>query len=232
METGPGTGGWLADTRASYDTVADSYAGLTRHLLDETPQERAVLASFADMVRAQGGGTVADVGCGPGRITAHLRQLGVDAFGIDLSPGMIAVARRDHPGLRFDLGSMTELALADASMAGLVAWYSLIHVPDDEVSSVFAHFRRVLRPGGPLLLGFHVGDGSRLKTQGYGGHPMKVFVHRRRHDQMIAWLKDAGFAVETCRTLTSAESKLGGIILARRQVPGRSTNQTCPPLGG
>jgi hypothetical protein len=113
---------------------------------------------------------------------------------------------------------MTDLALASASMAGLVAWYSLIHVPDDEISRVFAHFQRVLRPGGPLLLGFHVGDESQLKTQGYGGHPMKIVVHRRRHDQMIAWLSDAGFTVETCRTLTSAESKLGGIILARRQV--------------
>ena len=219
METGPGAGGWLEDTRASYDTVADSYADLTRHLLDETPAERAILAMFADMVRAQGGGTVADVGCGPGRITAHLRQLGVDAFGIDLSPGMIEAARRDHPGLRFDLGSMTDLALADASMAGLVAWYSLIHVPDNEISRVFAHFRRVIRPGGPLLLSFHVGDESHLKTQGYGGLPMKVFVHRRQHEQMTAWLSEAGFAVETCRTLTSAESRLGGIILARRQAP-------------
>jgi SAM-dependent methyltransferase len=218
VETGPGTDSWLEDTRVSYDTVAGSYADLTRHLLDETPEERAVLALFADMVRLEGGGTVADVGCGPGRITAHLRRLGVDAFGIDLSPMMIEVARREHPGLRFDVGSMTDLALAGASMAGLVAWYSLIHVPDDEVSSVFAHFQRVLRPGGPLLLGFHVGDGSRLVTQGYGGHPMKVFVHRRRLDQMIAWLNDAGFAIETCRTLTSAESKLGGIILARRRV--------------
>jgi ubiquinone/menaquinone biosynthesis C-methylase UbiE len=217
VETGPGADGWLEDTRVSYDTVADSYADLTRRLLDETPEERAVLAMFADIVRVQGGGTVADVGCGPGRITAHLRQLGVDAFGIDLSPGMIEVARRDHPGLRFDLGCMTDLALADASMAGLVAWYSLIHVPDDEVSLVLAHFRRVLHPGGPLLIGFHVGDESQLKTQGYGGHPMKIFVHRRRHDQMTAWLSDAGFTVEARRTLTSAESKLGGIILARRQ---------------
>jgi SAM-dependent methyltransferase len=217
VETGPGTDGWLEDTRASYDTVAVSYADQTRHLMDETPEERAVLALFADMVRVQGGGTVADVGCGPGRITAQLRQLGVDAFGIDLSPGMIEVARRDHPGLRFDVGSMTGLSLADASMTGLVAWYSLIHVPDDEIGSAFAEFQRVLRPGGPLLIGFHVGDGSRLKTEGYGGHPMKVYVHRRRHDQMIAWLGDAGFAVESHRTLTSAESKLGGIILARRR---------------
>ncbi len=217
VETGPDAYGWLEDTRLSYDTVADSYADITRHMLDETAEERAVLAAFADVVRAQGDGAVADVGCGPGRITAYLRQLGVDAFGIDLSPGMIEVARRDYPGLRFDLGSMTDLALADASVTGLVAWYSLIHVPDEEVGRVLAHFRRVLRPGGPLLLGFHVGDETQWKTQGYGGHPMKVFVYRRQPEQMVEWLDDAGFAVETCKTLTSAESRLGGIILARRR---------------
>ncbi|SIN30848.1 class I SAM-dependent DNA methyltransferase [Micromonospora cremea] len=209
--------GWLADTRASYDTVAVSYARLLGNLLAETPYERATLALFADLVRAAGGGPVADVGCGPGRITAHLHGLGVEAFGIDLSPGMIDVARRDHPGLRFEVGSMTELDLAEASVAGLVAWYSLIHIPDDQVNSVFAHFRRVLRPGGPLLLSFHVGDETSLKTQGYGGHPMKVHVHRRQPAQVAAWLREAGFAVEAQMTLTSAESSLGGIIFGRRQ---------------
>ncbi|MFG2832435.1 class I SAM-dependent DNA methyltransferase [Streptomyces sp. NPDC048434] len=209
--------GWLADTRTSYDTVATSYADQVRNLLAETPEERAVMARFAALVRTGGGGPVADVGCGPGRITAHLRELGVDAFGIDLSPGMIEVARRDHPGLRFEVGSMTDLDLADASMAGLVAWYSLIHVPDDEIGSVFRHFQRVLRPGGSLLLSFHVGDEARLKTQGYGGHPMKVYVHRRQLGHMSAWLSDAGFIVEAHRILSSAESTLGGILLARRQ---------------
>jgi ubiquinone/menaquinone biosynthesis C-methylase UbiE len=149
VETRPNADGWLEDTRASYDAVADSYADLTRDLLDDTPEERAVLALLADMVGAQGGGIVADVGCGAGRITAHLRHLGVDAFGIDLSPGMIEAARRDHPGVRFELGSMTDLALADASMTGLVAWYSLIHVPDDEIRTVLAHFRGSTTPASP-----------------------------------------------------------------------------------
>ncbi|MFD7844458.1 class I SAM-dependent methyltransferase [Nocardia sp. NPDC059764] len=218
MGTGLNADGWLEATQRSYDTVATTYADLTRHLLDETPEERAALASFAERVRAQGGGLVADVGCGAGRITAHLRQLDVDAFGIDLSPGMIEAARRDHPGLRFEVGSMTNLALPDASIAGLVAWYSLIHIPDDEIGSVLDQFQRVLRPGGPLLLGFHVGDDSQLKTQGYGGHPMHLHVHRRQHGQMRRWLDDAGFAVEADKTLTSAESPLGGIILARRKI--------------
>jgi SAM-dependent methyltransferase len=208
---------WLADTRTSYDAVAASYTDQVRNLLDETPYERAVLALFADLVRATGGGPVADVGCGPGRITAYLSELGVDTFGIDLSPAMIESARSEHPGLRFEVGSMTDLDLSDASVAGLVAWYSLIHVPDDEIGSVLTHFRRVLRPGGPLLLSFHVGDETRLKTQGYGGHPMKVHVHRRRPGQVAAWLSEAGFTVEAQMTLSSAESSLGGILFARRQ---------------
>lgn len=217
MDTEPSTDRrWLDDTRTSYDTVAVSYAEKVRHLLDDTPEERAVLALFADLVRARGGGPVADVGCGPGRITAHLHQLGLDAFGIDLSPGMLDVARRDHPGLRFEPGSMTDLDLADASLDGLIAWYSLIHVPDAEVPRVLGHFHRVLRPGAPLLLGFHVGDESTLKTEGYGGHPMKVYVHRRRPAQLALLLTEAGFTVESHRTLTSAESTLGGIVLAHR----------------
>jgi hypothetical protein len=74
----------------------------------------------------------------------------------------------------------------------------------------------VLRPGGPLLLGFHVGDESRLKTEGYGGHPMKVYIHRRQPARVAAWLRDAGFTVEAQMTLSSAETSLGGILFARR----------------
>jgi SAM-dependent methyltransferase len=134
-----------------------------RSLLASSPYERAMLLLFAELVHAGGGGPVADVGCGPGRITAHLRTLDVDAFGIDLSPGMIEVARRDHPGLRFEVGSMTDLAVAR-----------------------------------------------------YGGHPMKVQVHRRQPARLETWLREAGFTIEAQLTLTSPESKHGGILCAHR----------------
>jgi SAM-dependent methyltransferase len=207
--------GWLEDTRISYDTVAVSYAGQIRDALDRAPYLRSALALFADMIR--GGGPVADVGCGPGHITALLHELGIDAFGIDLSPAMIDLARHDHPGLRFEVGSMTDLRLADASLAGLLAVWSLIHIPDEAIPSVFGHFRRVLHPSGPLLLGFHVGNESRLKTQGYGGHPMKVHVHRRQPDQVAAWLRDAGFTIEAQLLLNPDDSVPGAVIFARRQ---------------
>jgi SAM-dependent methyltransferase len=209
--------GWLADTRTSYDTVAVNYADQLRDALAGEPYLRAILALFADLIRSAGGGPVADVGCGPGHVTAHLHELGIDAFGIDLSPAMIDVARGDHPDLRFEVGSMTDLDLADASVAGLIAFWSLIHVPDDAVPTVFGHFRRALRPGGPLLLGFHVGDESRLKTQGYGGHPMKVYVHRRQPGQVTAWLRDAGFTVEAQMLLDPDDSAPGAVLFARRR---------------
>ncbi|MFC7760271.1 methyltransferase domain-containing protein [Catellatospora bangladeshensis] len=160
------TDSWLADTRTSYDTVAASYTELLRDGLAAQPYLRAALALFAEQVRTAGGGPVADIGCGPGHVTAHLQGLGADAFGVDLSPAMIEAARRAHPALRFEVGSMTDLDLPDASVAGLLAFWSLIHIPDEVVPTVFAHFRRVMRPGAPLLIGFHLGDGTRLKTEG------------------------------------------------------------------
>ncbi|MDX8146739.1 class I SAM-dependent methyltransferase [Lentzea sp. BCCO 10_0061] len=197
---------WLTDTRDSYDTVSVSYAEQTRDLLDGLPHLRAALRLFAEEVR----GPVADVGCGPGAITALLNGLGVDAFGIDLSPAMISLARRNHPGLRFEVGSMTE-PLGD-SVGGIIAWWSLIHVPDDEVPAVFEHFHRALRPDGLLQLGFHVGDESRLKTQGYGGHPMRVHVHLRKPERVAEWLREAGFTVEAQWLLGTD----GAVLFARR----------------
>ncbi|MEY9840813.1 class I SAM-dependent methyltransferase [Streptacidiphilus sp. EB103A] len=212
--------GWLADTRTSYDTVAVSYADRLRDALDDKPYLRAALALFAEAVHDAGGGPVADIGCGPGHVTAHLHELGVDAFGIDVSPGMVDVARRDHPELRFEVGSMTDLDLVDASIAGALAFWSLIHVPDDEIPAVLDGFRRALRPGAPLLIGFHMGDGSRLKTEGYGGHPMKVHVHRRRPARLSAWLRDAGFTVEAEMLLDPEGSAPGAILFARAERQG------------
>jgi predicted methyltransferase len=130
---------------------------------------------------------------------------------------MIDIARREHPALRFAVGSMTDLPLGDASVAGAAAFWSLIHIPDEALAGVLREFRRVLRPGGPLLVGFHAGESSRLKTSRYGGHPMKVWVHRRQPASVAAALRGAGFAVEAELTLDPDGSGPGAILFARRQ---------------
>jgi len=197
---------WLNDTRESYDAVAASYADETRDLLDRLLHVRAGVVLFAELVRAIGGGPVADIGCGPGHTTALLRELGADAFGIDLSPAMIEIARREHPEARFEVGSMTDLDLADDSLAGVLAWWSLIHIPDEAVPGVLGGFHRVLRPGGVLAVGFHVGDNQ----------PTHADVHHRPPSRVADWLRVAGFTLEAQHLLRPDDPTPGAILFARR----------------
>ncbi|MBM6401953.1 class I SAM-dependent DNA methyltransferase [Phycicoccus sonneratiae] len=207
---------WLDEARDSYDTDADAYAEVVTGLLDGNPALRAGLALFADSVADAGGGPVADVGCGPGYVTRHLCDLGIDAFGIDLSPGMVARARQDHPDLDFTVGTMTGLALADASLGGVLAFWSVIHVPDDAVPGVFDEFGRVLRPGAPVLVGFHVGDGTRRTTEGHSGRSIGVDTHRRTPRQVSTWLRDSGFEIDAELLLRPDDDVPGAIVFAHR----------------
>jgi SAM-dependent methyltransferase len=207
---------WLGETRSSYDTDAPAYAEKVRGLLEGRPYLRASLTLFADLVRDAGGGPVADVGCGPGYVTDYLHDAGLDVFGIDLSPEMVAIARRDYPQLRFEVGTMTDLDLPDDSVVGLVAFWSVIHVPDHAVPGVFEQFRRVLRPRGALLVGFHVGDETRHTSEGYSGRPLNVESHHRRPSELRGWLRDAGFTIEAEVVIGPDEDVPGALVFARK----------------
>ncbi|WP_093415741.1 class I SAM-dependent DNA methyltransferase [Saccharopolyspora flava] len=204
--------GWLSEVRDSYDEIAAGYADETRDLLDRLLHVRAGVVLFADLVRAVGGGPVVDAGCGPGHTTALLRELGVDAFGVDLSPAMIEIARAEHPEARFEVGSMTGLDIADESLAGVIAWWSLIHIPDEAVPGVLAEFRRVLRPGGVLAAGFHVGDGREARIR--DDLPAPVHGYLRRPSRVAEWLRDAGFTVESQHLLSPDGPRPGAILYA------------------
>lgn len=209
------TDSWLSETRRSYDIDAAGYAEKVRGLLDDMPYLRASLTSFAEQVLGGGGGPVVDVGCGPGYVSGYLSDAGVDVSGIDLSPEMIAIAQRGHPDLRFEVGTMTNLNLADDSVVGLVAFWSVIHVPDQAVPGVFEQFRRVLRPRGLLLIGFHVGEESRHRSEGYSGLPISVESHRRLPSTMMRWLRDAGFGIEAELVIGPDEDVPGALVFAR-----------------
>jgi SAM-dependent methyltransferase len=184
---------YVTETRTAYNTVADSYAETLQNLLDDSPWERAMLGTFAELVGEAG--PVGDLGCGPGRLTGHLASLGLDVFGVDLSPGMVDAARRAHPRLRFEVGSLTALELRDGCLAGALAWYSLIHTPPELLPSVVTELARVLAPGGRLMTAFQVGDETRRITHGYG-HEVAVNAYRLQPDFVAEMCTAAGLAVE------------------------------------
>lgn len=194
----------VAITRAAYDTVAEDYAELLRGSLADSPFERDALDLFARVVERPGGGRVADVGCGTGRLTGHLVGPGLDLVGVDLSPGMVAVARREHPEVPFAVGSVTGLPLATSSLAGALAWYSLIHTPTERLTAAFEELRRVLRPGGHLLTGFQVGDEVRRGRRHLYGHDVALDSYRRPPDLVARCAAAAGFT-EVARTVSPPE---------------------------
>ncbi|MEU3737621.1 class I SAM-dependent methyltransferase [Streptomyces sp. NPDC032198] len=189
------TSSHLSATADAYDSVAVLYDELSRGALDAFPLDRAVLAAFAELVSA-GAGPVAELGCGPGRTTAYLRDLGLDVFGIDLSPAMIELARQNHPDLRFELGSMDALDLADGKLNGIVSWYSLIHTPPQDLPPYFTEFRRVIAPGGHILLGFFEADGGPVTPFDH----KVVTAYRWPVDGLAELAREAGF-VEVGRML-------------------------------
>ncbi|KES07967.1 methyltransferase [Streptomyces toyocaensis] len=205
-----------AATRAFYDAIAEDYAALFRDQLAVRPLDRALLAGFAELVGKHG--RVADLGCGPGEVTAHLASLGLSVFGLDLSEGMLAIARREHPGLRFERGSMRKLDLPDGSLEGVVSWYSTIHTPQDELPAVYAEFRRVLAPGGHLLLAFQCGDEPRRHEHPWG-HPVTLDFRRMRPERVAALLGAAGFTLvqQTVRAADTdqGESTPQALLIAR-----------------
>lgn len=184
----------IAATQASYDTVAGSYAALLEDELDARPVDRALLAAFAETATTAGLGPVGDLGCGPGRVTAHLASLGVDAFGVDLSPGMVGEARRRHPDRRFEVGSILDLDLPDASLGGALLWYSTVHTPPAQLVDVYAEVRRVLAPGAPLLTAFKVGD-RQVHLQHAYGHDLSLQVYWTPMELVTDLLAEAGLVV-------------------------------------
>jgi ubiquinone/menaquinone biosynthesis C-methylase UbiE len=183
-------------TRKGYDSVAGAYAERFNHELDDKPFDREVLDAFGE--RLAGAGCVVDVGCGPGQIAAYLAARGAEVQGVDLSPRMIEVARKLHPGIEFRTGDMRALPFADASLAGLSVMYSIIHIPRDEVTLVLRELRRVLCAGGLLLMSFHVGSRIVHATEFLDESVSIDFVFFAR-DEMAVYLHEAGFAIEESR---------------------------------
>jgi SAM-dependent methyltransferase len=180
-------------TAVSYDRVAAAYAEQFRDELAHKPLDRALLNTVFELAGA--GGPVADIGCGPGQVTRYLHDGGATATGIDLSAGMVAAAQAASPEVEFRQGSMLDLPLKDGLLAAIVSFYAIIHLRPEEIGVAFQEFRRVLRPGGSLLLAFHVGE-QRIHRDERWDQPVDLDFYFLDPEAIEAALTDSGFTVE------------------------------------
>jgi SAM-dependent methyltransferase len=205
---------FLTATQSSYDRLAVDYHDHFRDGYTDRPVELSVLSLFASVVD----GLALDVGCGTGLQTVELVRFGLDDVTcVDLSPGMLAVARKSLPQLDFTVGSMLKLPYATGCFAGVIAFYSTIHVPDDLLPDALAELARVLRPGGHLLLGFQTGD-EPLRMTSALGHEIALDFHRRQPSRMVALLAEAGVPVrvQTVREADEGERTPQAFLLAQK----------------
>ncbi|WP_323095569.1 class I SAM-dependent methyltransferase [Intrasporangium sp. YIM S08009] len=195
--------GGYASVRDAYDTVAADYAAYFPDTWAETSLDLAMVDAFAAAVGE--GGQVLDAGCGAGRMSRYLADRGVHPRGLDLSSGMVAMARRDHPDLAFDVASLDALPAPDASVDGVLLWYSVIHTPPSGLHRLLAEAVRVCRPGGHLLVASQSGRGVRDVAPSYRrfGHDITLERHLHTADDLAAGLEVAG-AVEVARLVRSA----------------------------
>jgi SAM-dependent methyltransferase len=179
--------------QAGYDLVADEYA---RHIYDELqhkPLDRELLDRLAR--RVADSGIVCDLGCGPGQVARYLNDRGVSVCGMDLSPAMVSQARRLNPGIDFALGNMLALPVEDHAWAGIAAFYAIVNFPPDDLLSVLREMWRVLRPGGWLLLSFHIGDQLEHVDELWGC-AVSLDFYFFPVKQVVADLQSAGFAID------------------------------------
>ena len=188
--------GWGAGIVPSYDEIAEQYAEQYFDELGGKPFDRNVLDRFAATVKHHG--RVCDLGCGPGQIARYLTAHGIDAFGIDGSASMVATARRLNPTLQFRQGDFFCLTLGDGELAGLAAFYSLIHCARGELCRAVAEIHRVLIPGGRFLMAVHAGEGEIGRDEAYG-----------KRVALVATLFSEG---EVCAALTAAGFRIDEVV--------------------
>lgn len=203
----------------AYGVSAQAYARALPDLGFEAPADVAWLRRFVQSIVADGGGDlpVLDAGCGTGRLFSPLRAWGLDqVHGIDASDGMLAVARRLHAGVRVRQASIERVPEEDASQAGILAWYSIIHTPTERLGPIAGEFARLLRPGGLTLVAFHSGSGPR-PSRFLDSTGTDVLLHPHPVPAVAAALTGAGLELiaSGLRAPRADERDAQGFVMAR-----------------
>ena len=194
------------DIQDAYSLRAEEYAARLGSMSMVHPSDRQLVSTWADTLA----GPVLDAGCGPGHWTGYLTERGLDARGIDQVPDFIEHARAAHPGVAFELVSLDAFSSTPASVAGVLAWYSLIHHEPAAILTPLREFARILRPGGGLLIGFF--EGPTVEPFDH----LVVTAYTWPVSELSDRLREAHFDVVEAHTRKGPGQRAHGAIVARR----------------
>jgi SAM-dependent methyltransferase len=183
----------ISGTQDSYDQVAVEYADRFKDEMDDKPFDRDCLDRLAGEVGDLG--PICDLGCGPGQIARYLHRQGIPTLGVDLSPRMVSEAQRLNPEIPFHQGDVLSLPDEDNSWGGIAAFYCIIHIPRERIVQALLEMKRVLKPGGVLLITFHIGDEIKHLDE-WWEKPVNLDFAFYQTEEMERWLREAGYTLE------------------------------------
>jgi ubiquinone/menaquinone biosynthesis C-methylase UbiE len=180
----------LNDIERMYDTVAKEYSETFSGEHEKKPKDQEILRRFVIEIRDRR--PVWDFGCGPGQTTRYLKDLGIEISGLDLSEKILEQARTIHPEIHFRKGNVLELEFEDEQIAGVVAFYAIIHFTQEQVGIAFREVFRVLQPGGLFLFTYHIGEDT-IRIEEFLGKKVDIDFMFFTTDFIYSCLKDRGF---------------------------------------
>jgi ubiquinone/menaquinone biosynthesis C-methylase UbiE len=173
-----------------YDTVAKEYTETFSGEHEKKPKDREILSRFSQEIGDRR--PVWDLGCGPGQTTKYLKNLGIEISGLDLSEKILEQAKTIHPEIHFRKGNILKLEFENDSIAGAVAFYTIVHFTEEQVGIAFREVFRVLQPGGIFLFTYHIGEET-IHLDEFLGKKVDINFMFFNTDFIFSCLKDSGF---------------------------------------
>jgi ubiquinone/menaquinone biosynthesis C-methylase UbiE len=175
--------------------VEDTYAKIAQAYTDEFFSDTSDLPLINHLVeKLKAGSKVLDIGSGPGQFSRFLSDKGFAVDGIDNSSEMLSIARAKAPGITFTKMDMRSLSFPDECFDGILAAYSIIHIPTDELGGVLAEIRRVLKTGGYAMFIVQKGEADQVLDEPLAKGE-KIFMNFFNTERLNDLLADAGFEI-------------------------------------
>jgi ubiquinone/menaquinone biosynthesis C-methylase UbiE len=181
---------YLKKIENAYDEIAGEWAEAFACEHEKKPKDRELLDRFAREIGNRK--PVWDFGCGTGNTTKYLKDRGIEISGLDLSGKMLEQARANYPQIHFRKGDILDLAFEDETLAGIVAFYAIVHFTGEQVRTAFREVFRVLQRGGIFFLTYHVG-GQTIHLDGFLGKRVNIDVMFFDTDFIFNILRESGF---------------------------------------
>ncbi len=202
----------------AYDLLAQKYHDLFKDELSQKEYDRKLIDQFALYFSPDS--IIYDAGCGPsGHIGKYLFDKGLNVTGIDISEKCINLAKKYNRDMAFKRMDMMNLQINDRSIDGIIAFYSIIHTPKDSIDKIFQEFKRVLKPGGKILLAVKEGKGEGLENNILDSD-LSIHFSYFSKNEVEAYFGAVGFKIIflECRTPYSDEINISRIYAIAEKV--------------